>query len=228
MRGIGVFLAIALSLLVLPVASQAGSPGATLYEVSERVKFDAVKGMIRRDAVSPLLGSADLGSPLCPDSLAVAFPGMTDCTVMGTGKDAVSLATGLGPVSGTFFVVINAKGNSSVHVPDLPVISGTFRGDIDLSLAVQGLAPTGFLNNGELRILKVDQKNIPALKPLVGESILFTGVFRLPVGDRELGITPADPANAYYITDLGAAVPVRQDQRAIGFPTVKLEVTFSE
>src|SRR2546430_9623163 len=41
--------------------------------------------------------------------------------------------SGTGPVHGKFDVVINAPGNSSVHVPNLPVISGTFDGTVDLS-----------------------------------------------------------------------------------------------
>ena len=43
---------------------------------------------------------------------------------VATGTDTVSTVTGLGPVSGTFDVVINAPSNSSVHVPDLPVSAG--------------------------------------------------------------------------------------------------------
>jgi hypothetical protein len=57
---------------------------------------------------------------------------MQSCTVIATGTDSVSTMTGASPVSGTFDVVINAPGNSSVHVPDLPVISGTFSGDVPL------------------------------------------------------------------------------------------------
>src|SRR5436309_7559900 len=62
---------------------------------------------------------------------------------VATGTDTVSTVTGLGPVSGTFDVVINAPSNSSVHVPDLPVISGTFSGNVDLSLAVLHRVPLG-------------------------------------------------------------------------------------
>jgi hypothetical protein len=45
---------------------------------------------------------------------------------------------GKGPVSGTFAVVVNAPGNSSVHVPDLPLLTGTFSGTNDLSPASPG------------------------------------------------------------------------------------------
>ena len=115
---------------------QEARPGATLYEVSERVSFDPDNGVVFRDALSPLLGFAVLGSPLCQLELLVTNRKMESCTVIGTGQDHISTVTGVGPVNGTFFVVVNAPGNSSVHIPGLPVVSGTFAGHIDLSAAV--------------------------------------------------------------------------------------------
>src|SRR2546425_205806 len=41
-----------------------------------------------------------------------------------------------GNTAGTVDVVTDLPGNSSVHVPDLPVLSGTFAGTIDLTQAV--------------------------------------------------------------------------------------------
>src|SRR2546430_4733336 len=121
-----------------------GVTGVTLYEISERVTFDpdpSSAGMIRRNATSPLQGFAEVGTPLCPSELLVSVPRIQSCTVIATGTDSVSTATGWGPVSGTFDVVINAPGNSSVHVPDLPVISGTFGGEVELSRAVLRRVP---------------------------------------------------------------------------------------
>src|SRR5262249_22197145 len=148
------FVALALMLLVLSVTTSYGADrddvtgptGVTLYEVSERVTFDpdrSVAGVIRRNATSPLQGFAALGTPLCPSPLMVSVPRLESCTVIATGTDSVSTVTGTGPVSGNFDVVINAPGNSSVHVPDLPVLSGTFSGSVDLSLAVLHRMPLG-------------------------------------------------------------------------------------
>src|SRR5438093_1320083 len=103
-------------------ADSLGGTGVTLYEISERVTFDpdpSSAGVIRRNATSPLQGFAEVGTPLCPSELLISDPGMKSCTVIATGTDSVSTVTGVGPVRGTFDVVINAPGNSSVHVPDL-------------------------------------------------------------------------------------------------------------
>ena len=155
-KPVGMFMGLMVSMLLLTDGGYAGDrdeqtdslggTGVTLYEISERVTFDpdpSSAGVIRRNATSPLQGFAEVGTPLCPSDLLISLPRMKSCTVIATGKDTVSTATGLGPVSGTFDVVINAPGNSSVHVPDLPVISGTFSGDVDLSLAVLHHVPLG-------------------------------------------------------------------------------------
>src|SRR5919197_2531946 len=130
------FTGLTLLLLVLPTASHAQTePDVTLYEVSERVTFspdDSIPGGHLRHATAPLLGSARLGTPLCPSEL-VAIPRIGRCTVIATGWDRVSTVTGQGPVHGRFDVVVNAPGDSSRHVPNLPVMSGTFAGTVDLS-----------------------------------------------------------------------------------------------
>ena len=109
---------LAVSLLGLAGVSRAGdfdslgATGVTLYEISERVTFDpdpSSAGMIRRNATSPLQGFAEVGTPLCPAELLVSVLRIQSCT----GTDNASTVTGLGPVSGTFDVVINAPGNSS-------------------------------------------------------------------------------------------------------------------
>src|SRR5216117_2696021 len=124
---------LAVSLLVLVGVSRAadrdslGATGVTLYEISERVTFDpdpSSAGVIRRNATSPLQGFAEVGTPLCPSDLLISVPRIQSCTIIATGTDTVSTVTGLGPVSGTFDVVINAPTNSSLHVPDLPVSAG--------------------------------------------------------------------------------------------------------
>jgi hypothetical protein len=66
-------------------------------------------------------------------------------------------------------------GNSDDHVPDLPVLTGTFTGDVDLSPAVLSHIPVGYLTNGQLTF---DQ---------TGQVIPFSGTFRLPFSQVDLG-----------------------------------------
>jgi hypothetical protein len=122
------FVGFAATLLVLSVPAYAddrdeatGATGVTLYEIGERVTFDQQQGVIVRNATSPLQGFAAVGTPLCPSVLLISVPRIRSCTVIAIGTDSVSTVTGTGPVSGTFDVVINAPGNSSIHVPDLAV-----------------------------------------------------------------------------------------------------------
>jgi hypothetical protein len=221
---------LALSLLVLPAASDAQS-GVTLYEISERVTFDpeSLDGsvVIFRDATSPLLGFAALGTPLCPSELLVTVPGMERCTVSATGTDAISTLTGLGPVHGTFDVIINAPGNSTVHVPDLPVITGTFDGAVDLSLAVLSQVPLGSIT-GNFTITQTADAG-GTLMPVTPVVLPFTGTFRLPFGlDPALALERCDRENAafYLADDLITLLQVRDNERSVGFPTVRLELTF--
>jgi hypothetical protein len=230
---------LAVSLLVLPTASYADDPadslggsGVTLYEISERVTFDpdpSSPGVIRRNATSPLQGFAELGTPLCPSELLISVPRIKSCTVIATGTDSVSTVIGTGPVSGTFDVVINAPGNSSVHVPDLPVISGTFSGDVDLSPAVLQRVPLGTIW-GSFTITQMADLSSGRLVALPGPVVLpFKGTFRMPFTTDAHG-RPARSnrkSAAFYLSDdLRTLILVRPIERSIGFPTVRLEVTF--
>src|SRR5215467_12390003 len=221
--------AFALTLLVLPTFTRAGDgddatgpTGFTLYEVSERVTFDpdpSAAGVIRRNATSPLQGFAALGTPLCPSQLLISV----------SGTDSVSTVTGTGPVSGTFDVVVNAPGNSSVHVPDLPVISGTFSGTVDLSLAVVDHLPLGSIE-GTFTIARVADLTTGILMDLPQPVVLpFKGTFRMPF---KLGAhgrferSQRGQAASYLHDDLRNVMPVRAFERSTGFPNVRLEVSF--
>ena len=185
---------------------------ATLYEVTETVRFDNSAGLsvTMRNAIATLMGSARLGTPLCPEAVLATNPAATSCEIAGQGQDSVSLATGLGPVWGTFAVLINAPGNSDDHVPDLPVLTGTFTGDVDLSPAVLSRIPLGYLKNGQITI---DQ---------TGQVIPFSGTFRLPFSVVDGGGRKID----CYLDANGNPVSVQQQERDLGFPLVRLEVTF--
>jgi hypothetical protein len=72
---------------------------ATLYEVTETVRFDVAAGLsvTMRDAIATLMGSARLGTPLCPAEVLLTNAAVRTCEISGQGQDSVSLATGLGP-----------------------------------------------------------------------------------------------------------------------------------
>ena len=200
----------------LPVAANSD---ATLYEVTETVRFNPGTGVsvTLRDAVATLMGSANVGTPLCPTAVLVTNPATKTCTVTGQGQDSVSLATGQGPVSGVFAVVVNAPGNSSVHVPDLAILTGTFQGTVDLSPAVLSKIPLGFLRNGQILIDGTTQP------------MPFSGTFRLPFAlDRDGKAKELDDhlEKAFYLGDDGRLIPIGPKERAVGFPLVRLEVKF--
>jgi hypothetical protein len=154
---------------------------------------------------------------------------MKSCTVIANGTDSVSTVTGLGGVSGTFDVVVNAPGNSSVHVPDLPVISGTFQGDVDLSPAVLNRVPLGSIT-GTFTIAQTADPISGALSVLPQPVVLpFRGTFRMPFGlDTQAKHMRSDRRHAafYLADDLKTLILVQPIERSVGFPTVRLEVTF--
>jgi hypothetical protein len=112
---------------------------------------------------------------------------------------------------------MDISSNSSVHLPDLPVISGTFHGDIT---SVPGLPLLSL--RGHFRIRTVDTQNFPGLESLIGENVSSTGIFRIPVGpDETSGLCPV----ACYVID-GGLVPMQDAELSIGFALVRLEIQF--
>ena len=195
--------------------------GTRLYEVTETVHFggDGLQ-VVTRDAVAVLMGFAPLGTPLCPMKALVTNPMAQTCTITGTGMDSVSAGgasvDGKGPVSGTFAVVVNAVGNSSVHVPDFPLLTGTFSGVNDLSPAILHGIPLGSIR-GTFTI-DGDPQDVP-----------FSGTFRLPFAlDPQGGIKkPEDEGeDTFYLGDDGDLIPVQPFERVLGFPPVRLELKF--
>ena len=177
---------------------------ATLYELTENMKLVG-KDSPRRRATSELMGTANAGTPLCP--MPVGAP---PCTINATGMDNISLVTGLGKFSGTFTVVV--QGDNPVDSPEFVIAKGKFSGKMDFSPAVLGGIPYGTV--------------VGTLDPNGGghrDQVRFTGTFFLPFE------FPGDPsATAYYLdfTNPYGVVPVAENQRALGYPTVKFEITF--
>ena len=183
---------------------------ATLYELTENMKLVG-KDSPRRRATSELMGTAKVGNPLCPAELvAMVSPGATTCTINATGSDNISLVTGLGKFGGTFTVVV--QDNNTVDSPEFVIAKGKFTGKMDFSPAVLGGIPYGSV--------------VGTLDPNGGghrDQVRFTGTFFLPFE------FPGDPsATAYYLdfTNPYGVVPVADNQRALGYPTVKFEINF--
>jgi hypothetical protein len=187
--------------------------------------------VIRR-ATSQLQGVAMLGSLLCP-ILAEVTVASNECTVMATGTDDVELvldpASGQlvptrGAVWGTYAVLVQL--DNGVDSPEFPVQTGTFHGVINF----QPPWPLGFVSDGVFTIDGVADKWWP-----------FDAVFRQPFRDSEerhagprrgnavkssrTGASARTDA-AYYLLDDGKWQQLRADERAVGWPTVRFEITF--
>ena len=197
------------------------SADVVLYEVTEDMYLkDAAGNAVtqpvadgRRTAVAQLSGWAKLGSPLCPAWVVMVAPTTKKCAVNAKGADDLSLATGKGTVSGEFSVVV--QGDNPVDAEEFVIMTGTFSGDADLSPAFAGRAPLGYITNG---VATIDGS---------GRTSNFTGTFRLPV-KLKTGSTRPDllQLDAYYVNDLGVPVWVKANERALGVPTVRLEIKF--
>jgi len=185
-----------LALIVGPAPALAQGPDAVLYELTENMKLVGGQ-VVHRKATSELMGTAKAGTPLCP------LP--VDCTINATGSDNIDLATGLGNFGGTFTVVV--QGDNPVDSPEYVVAKGKFKGQMDFSPAVLAGQPYGTV---------VGKMHLDG-----GGSYAFTGTFYLPfqLGDGvDYYLDFASPP--YFV------VPVQDNQRALGYPTVKFEISF--
>ena len=109
------------------------------------------------------------------------------------------------------------QGDNKVDAPEFVVLTGTFTGDADLSLAMSGQAPLGFITNGVATIDGYD-----------GAAFKFTGTFRLPfeLDDSGRNRRPGRDNDAYYLSDDGKPIKVQGRERSLGAPTVRLEIEF--
>jgi hypothetical protein len=198
------------------------SPDAVLYEVTEDMYLkDATGNFVTsavaggsRSAVAQLTGWAKVGTPLCPSWVLLINSQLKQCTVNANGADNLSLATGKGTVNGVFVVVV--QGDNTVDAPEFVIMSGKFGGDADLSKAFSAAAPLGHITNGWGTV----GENGPQFQ--------YTATFRLPFSIDFAGKThkPRRSSNAYYMGDDGRPFPVKKNEKSIGFPTVRLEITF--
>jgi hypothetical protein len=231
-----------------PVVANAAD--AALYEMTENMRITARGKFERRKATSELLGTAKLGTPLCPTELvAMVNPGATACTINATGSDNISLRTGRGIFGGTFTVVV--QGDNASDSPEFVVARGSFSGRMDFSPAILHEIPLGSVT-GTMRI-NGTRGAIP-----------FTGTFRLPfvlnslpVPDGQGGTVevpcgpmtmpcdaslfgplplPLQPMERYDLVtgtrplylmdDLANIVPVQSSEFGAGWAAVKFEISF--
>ena len=221
--------------------------GARLYEMTENMKITTSGGLQIRTATSQLLGTADVGTPLCPLTLVNRYaPGARTCTVNATGTDTISVVTGKGTFSGSFTTVV--QGDNGSDAPETVVMTGTFSGQMDFSPAMLRQIPLGTVTG--------------KLNPQGSRAVTFRGTFRLPFqisGVRDDGSIctprsvdptcvavndaaffggqplPLAPMARYdlgvatrplYLLDNGDAVPVGSSEFAAGWAAVKFEINF--
>jgi hypothetical protein len=193
-------------LLLLAVVAgprPAAAADATLYEMIESMSIVKQDGRDRRQAWAALDGTARPGTLLCPLQAT--------CTLVGWGWSDVEILTGKGTFSGSFTVVVD--GDNAVDGPEAKVFSGRFSGTMDFSPALLAGQPYGTIV-GTVTVYKGVDKTSAPLK----------GTFLLPF------VLPGDSSNTPYYLGLvglqpdGSIVPVKDSERALTRPTVKLEI----
>jgi len=199
-----------------PAPGAAAEPDAVLYELNEAAQFTADN---HRLGQSGLEGKVKRRTPLCPEglmayaeilfaTLGIAVQDANRCTVVAFGQSDIDLATFGGAIGGDFSVVVNSDATNLVDAPELVVMAGTFSGAIQVS-DPDGLLIT--ITSGTF----TPTSTLPGF-PLPAPAT-FTGTFRLPFKVHHLAV---------YKKDSGQPVAVRPDERALGDPTVRVEITF--
>lgn len=195
-----------------------GSPSVkdvVLYELTEEAQFAGG----HRFATSALEGKAKRGTPLCPHGLmayaealfaagGVHVKDASRCTVVAVGISDISLTTFGGTITGEFAVVVNSDATNLTDAPELVVMGGTFSGSIQVT------DPDGVI----ITILSGSFNPTSGLPGFtLPGSASFTGKFRLPFTVHH---------GAVYKKDNGRLVEVLDNERALGDPTVRVEITF--
>jgi hypothetical protein len=189
-----------------------------LYELNEQARITVDKnGRPHREAASGLAGKARRGTILCTDELidhAERFfrtrnrtvKDASRCTVVAFGNSNLDLLSFEGTIAGQLYVVVNSETTNLTDAPELVVMEGTFTGTIAVT-------------DPDLVIITITNGALIGVKPATWcpEGCSFTGKFRQPF---TVGHVPV------YKLDNGHLVRVRPDERALGDPTVRLEVTF--
>jgi hypothetical protein len=206
----------------MPALASQAPHDTILYEVTEDMYLKDSAGQFvaspvpggRRIAVARLSGWAKLGTPLCPAWVQYIVPGIKQCTVNASAADDLSLTTGKGTLTGTYTVTV--QDNNLSDAAEFVVLSGTFKGDADLSLAFTG-TPLGFITNG-----------VGTVDPATGTAFTFRATFRLPFAMDWTGKRGKVKRNrgAFYLGNDGQPFQVRYDEKSLGIATVRIDIMF--
>jgi hypothetical protein len=221
----------------VPAAASAG--GATLYELTENMKLDDMKKPTLRTASAALLGTAEVGTGICPTALLgllqmFGLPTGSSCAITAFAEDAVSVQTGAGKFTGGFAVVVNT--DNAADAPEMVVMTGEFHADMQVLADASGtMLPLIRITNGTVwptDVLGVPLAYVgyyfPGVTPEMFPAAPFGGVFRLPFALDETGKRkkPRKSVDTFYLGDNGELIRVRPDELSLGFSTVRVEIAF--
>jgi hypothetical protein len=206
--------------------SPAAAQNVVLYELTESMRIMGANKAVKRAATAALAGWAELGTPVCPKSLATTL-GISRCTVNVKAINRINLKTGKGPLDGTFEVVVQDQ--NDIDAAEVGVLSGTLDGSMDLSSAVTEHTPWGTVT-GAWSADGVRGGPLANTRNLRGT---FSGVFRLPLvvtdppdcaddeGDTSRCRRVSKPS---YVMADGSLYELKPVEYSLGVPTVRLEI----
>lgn len=202
---------LAVSLVTGPVIASAQD--VKLYEASENMRFTNGH-LVRRLSTAALVGFANPNTKVCPSSAVQTDPAAAGrCVVNATGSDNLNTATGLGPLTADFTVVVEPDPFPLADPPELVVMRGNIRGQVDLSTAVAFGVPLGKLD-------------ATLTSPATGE-VVFRGVFRFPF---TCGVPPTgycyDLGDPDVPATWGTFFPVLTQELSLQYPLLRLDITF--
>lgn len=195
-----------------------------LYELTEQARFTVdAEERLHRVATSGLEGKARRGTPLCPEDLMAHAENVfrarqrtvkdsSRCTVVAFGKsdlDVTEADLGIvqGTIKGKIYLVVNSVLTNLTDAPELVVMSGSFTGTVVVTDPAIITITEGTVTGDDAA---------PTFCPAPA-GCTFTGKFRQPFTVHRVAV---------YKKDNGSLVPVLPDERALGDPTVRLEITF--
>lgn len=212
--------------MLLGVSPAAAQYNVVLYELTESMRITGPNKAVKRAATAALAGWAEVGTPLCPKSLADAY-GLAKCTINVKAANRINISTGRGPADGTFEVVVQDW--NTVDAPELVILAGTLEGTMDLSAAISRHEPWGTITG----TWTADGQRGGPLATTRNLRGTFTGVFRLPLmvmnppgcvdddGNVPQGCSVTPPS---YIMADGSRHDLKPVEFSLGIPTVRLEI----
>jgi hypothetical protein len=208
---------------VSPVRAQ----NVVLYELTESMRIMGAHKAVKRTAAAALAGWAEVGTAVCPRSLATTL-GISQCTVNVKAINRIKLKTGQGPIDGTFEVVVQDQ--NDIDAAEVVVLTGSLDGSMDLSSAITQHAPWGTVT-GSWSADGARSGPLAITRNLRGT---FSGIFRRPLvvtdppdcADEE-GVTSrcGRVSKPSYVMSDGSLHELRPAEYSLGIPTVRLEIS---